>query len=395
MRLLEFCKALAVNHELDLVAALARHEITSAESWRPGLQKVFENVQLVPLPNTNRARRVAHKSVFWLRHLAAGIIDAEYYYDSGAFADAVDEAVRSGNYDVIFTQYWFTARSQLRRCEIPVVCDSHDVFREKLEREAAQAPRASFRRLVLERQLRHVMTAESAALNGMTRVIAVHEKDAAMLRTKCGVRVPIDSIPTITRSSPPPAGVNAHGTHRMLFFGALHSPMNQDGIRRAVQEILPRVRSLVPDARLIVRGTGADPALQALLRTEGVDYEGTVEDLEQAYAGVDCLVLPLALGSGLKGRVLEAMAAGVPVVGTSIAAEGIPVEGDTSMLVREDADAISQAVAQIMTDRVFAARLAQQAMRFHENTYNAEVLCAAVERTLTDAANTSETHSQK
>ena len=109
-----------------------------------------------------------------------------------------------------------------------------------------------------------------------------------------------------------------------LFVGAFAHPPNRDAVRILVSEIWPRVRAVLPRATLHLVGSDMS-ADMADLRGDGITVHGWVPDLEPLLSGTRVFVAPLRYGAGLKGKVGQAMAVGLPVVTTSIGAEGLQV----------------------------------------------------------------------
>jgi glycosyltransferase involved in cell wall biosynthesis len=116
----------------------------------------------------------------------------------------------------------------------------------------------------------------------------------------------------------------------VLFVGALGRHQNEDAVRWLLGEIWPQVVSAVPDAELTVAGGGASPALEEEMRRAEVRATGYVEVLGPEYERAAVVVAPLRLGAGIKLKCVTAMLWGVPVVATSVGAEGL---GGTDLFV--------------------------------------------------------------
>jgi hypothetical protein len=124
-------------------------------------------------------------------------------------------------------------------------------------------------------------------------------------------------------------------------------PPTRDALARLTTSVWPVVRGRAADARLVLAGRGMSAAVMSD-RGAGVDVVGEVESSQDFLAGLSVLVYPVRRGSGMKVKVLEAIASGVPVVTTSAGAEGIaPSEG---VLVHDDESAFSTAVVRLLRD---------------------------------------------
>ena len=136
------------------------------------------------------------------------------------------------------------------------------------------------------------------------------------------------------------------------FHGTLSSVTNRRAALRLVNGVLPAVRRHAPEARALI--IGREPPEQ-LATEDGVTVTGEVDDVRPWLERVAVYVAPLDVGSGIKNKVLEAMAAARPVVATERALNGIGA-GDGVVLARSD-DAIADAAVELLRDRDRAAAL--------------------------------------
>jgi len=158
------------------------------------------------------------------------------------------------------------------------------------------------------------------------------------------------------------------GPARVLFFGRLDYEPNELGFARFLREGWPALRRRRPDAVLRLVGGGAAAALKAAAAaTPGVEVVGFVEDLGAELAAADVLVVPLWAGGGTRLKVLEAMAAALPIVGTSLGVEEIGFEDGVHGLVRDTPEGIAAGAAELLEDRPRARRLAAAARELAED----------------------------
>ena len=170
-----------------------------------------------------------------------------------------------------------------------------------------------------------------------TDEIARHRPDL-QLRT-----IPLHAL----EEKPLPAYAPRRPGH-MLFVGGFNHPPNVDAARWFVEDILPRVSAAVPDCHLHLVGSNPNSAVKALAGAN-VTVHGYVDDavLESLYRDVGLAVVPLRYGAGVKGKVLEAVQHNVPLVTTTIGAEGIP-DADEVLWIADEADAVADAVIAIL-----------------------------------------------
>jgi len=146
----------------------------------------------------------------------------------------------------------------------------------------------------------------------------------------------------------------------MVFVGNVDYEPNGDAIAFFVSEILPRIRARMPAASFDVIGRGATPADIARAGTD-VRVRGFVDDRSAALAEYDLMVAPIRFGSGTKLKVLDAMAHKIPLVTTTVGAEGLSIEHRQHAWVADSAEAFADGVCALANDGQLAANLASGA----------------------------------
>ncbi|MCA9913404.1 MAG: glycosyltransferase, partial [Anaerolineae bacterium] len=154
----------------------------------------------------------------------------------------------------------------------------------------------------------------------------------------------------------------------LLFVGNYEYAPNVDAARLLVQEILPRVRQAIPDARLQLVGNAPPPELLALA-SDAVEITGRVPDVRPYLAQATAFVCPLRLGAGLKNKVLEALAMGIPVVATPLSVDGISVVHNESALVIS-LNEIATETVRLLDDVALQKTLSQNGRRLIETHYS-------------------------
>ena len=153
--------------------------------------------------------------------------------------------------------------------------------------------------------------------------------------------------------APPPPGYE-HQAHpaspTMIFVGSLDYDPNVDAIEFAINEVLPLIRREVPEALLRIVGRGAGERVRMLAAQPGVELVGEVDDVAPELATATLTLVPLRFGGGTRVKILEAFAHQVPVVTTTVGAEGLEVTDDVHCLVADDAAALAASCIGILRD---------------------------------------------
>lgn len=153
----------------------------------------------------------------------------------------------------------------------------------------------------------------------------------------------------------------------VIFTGVMDYSPNEDAALRLVDNILPHLRLLVPDVRLILAGRSPTPALvQRAQAHPDVTVTGFVEDLRDYLEQAAVFVAPLRFGAGMQNKLQEALAMEIPIVTTSIAAQGLRV-GDgveAPVCVADEDEGFARRVAALLQRPEEQARLAAQGRAF-------------------------------
>ncbi len=170
-----------------------------------------------------------------------------------------------------------------------------------------------------------------------------------------------------------PAADKAEPAH-LVFTGVMNYYPNVDGCVWFAKEILPSVQARFPETRFTIIGSHPTPEIQALEKLEGVRVTGFVDSVTEWVHRGAIAVAPLRIARGIQNKVLEAMACGLPVVGTTSATQGVEGQPGRDYLVADDATAFGDAVCSLLDDPTQAQSLGKAARSFVEQNYNWETV---------------------
>src|SRR5690606_29805556 len=136
---------------------------------------------------------------------------------------------------------------------------------------------------------------------------------------------------------------------------------NADAARYFVEEILPRLRVMIPGVELTIVGADPPPDVVTLGELPGVRVTGTVPDVRPWMRQAGVVVVPRLSGGGTRLKILEAFAMGRPVVSTRIGVAGIEARDGEHLLLADQPEAFARAVTRLATEPGLRARLAEQA----------------------------------
>jgi hypothetical protein len=236
-------------------------------------------------------------------------------------------------------------RVRMQRPDLPVAIDSVDVH---FLREMRGVP-YSTRPWLATHKARRTKRRELGVYRQADLVLTVTGNDRTeILRELPDARVAM--VPNIHEVREDVPGLEERRRNSVLFVGGFAHPPNVDAVLFFCREILPLVRRALGHIEVTIIGAGPPKAVMDL-GSDGVLVAGWVPDVTP-YLDSHCVAMaPLRFGAGMKGKVGQALAAGLPVVTTSVGAEGMDLEDGNTALIADSPEAFAEAVVRLCTDR--------------------------------------------
>jgi glycosyltransferase involved in cell wall biosynthesis len=250
---------------------------------------------------------------------------------------------------------------------LPCIITPYESFALFLEREVLAATEW-LKRLRLKTTLRVTRRYERRIYEQFDRVVLVSRTDADYLEA-LNPRLPTAVIPNgvdLQYFSPVNTGCN-DGT--LVFLGNYEYGPNLAAAVSLITDILPRVQAQMPKACVRIIGANPPASLLALARRD-VDVTGWVADLRIPLAQAACMVVPLFRGAGIRNKILEAMAVGLPVVSTPCGCEGIEVTPGEDVLLGKDPEELALRAVQLLQQEALRVRLSKGGRRLVERLYS-------------------------
>lgn len=240
--------------------------------------------------------------------------------------------------DVVHLHGWGTAQLSRRAIGFPCVHVPIDAW--SLGTENRALPRV--RRALERSQARRILQHERNHYGRCAAVVVVAQADAQQVRRLA----PTARVEVIPNGVDPGLEPGPLTTEPVIgFHGSFQNQANRDAALFLAREIFPIVLRARPDARLRLIGRWP-PSKVLSLSSERIDVTGMVPDIRRELEGVGVYVAPMVSGTGIKNKVLEAMAAGLPIVATRRAVDGI--DAGSEVLVADTAEAIARNVVELL-----------------------------------------------
>jgi glycosyltransferase involved in cell wall biosynthesis len=374
IRTLEMLKRLHRRHEIHYVAL-------DLEEQPGGFGRSSEYC--------TRAYPVAHSAPgqgtarFWIqaaRSACSGLPLAVSRYRSAPMRRLIAELTRRQRFDSVVCDFLFAAPN------IPDLAGAllfqHNVEAQIWKRRLEHVSRAPDR-LFLNSQYRRMLRYEGQVCRAVKRVAAVSELDAEIMRSEYRVDN-VHAVPTgvdVEYFKPPrePAAGS-----QLVFIGSMDWMPNVDGIQWFAREVLPRIRRRRPDCGLTIAGRRPHAAISKLAEQDrSILVTGTVPDIRPYLWESAVSIVPLRIGGGTRLKIFESMAAGIPVVSTSIGAEGLDVRDGENIWIADAPEDFAERCIELLADSGARRAIADTAWEMVSTCYSWEVVSRKFEQLLT------------
>lgn len=337
------------------ITLLVQSKIPLDDEARARLEPLVE--RLIVLPR----RALRHPLTLWHAALSPWPLLTTVNGHAPALRARFDELLAEGGWDVVQIEHSYSFQpleSALSRHRQPFVLCEHNVESQLGAATygkwpALLRPLARYDRWRARRWERRVLSQASV-------VAAVTEADARMMARLSGgqpVGVVVNGVDTRAFAGVSPAV----GGDKVLFVGNYEYAPNVDAIEWALTEILPRLWARRPEARFIVCGHALPDAWRRRFTDARIEWRGYVPDLAQVQAEAAAFLAPLRFGGGSKLKVLEAMAAGLPLVSTPEGVSGLEVIDGEHAHLGGTAQGLAEALATLLAQPERARALGEAA----------------------------------
>ena len=353
----ELIRNLSRKHDIYLATRLEESELPGLETLRPLCKEIYPYAYRT---NGNR-----------------GLLDIlRLIFNYLGFSLYSGKLARNQHFDLVQVE-WVEAAVLMRRGKAPMVLDAHDVITKPAERSMKQA--AGLGRVVLTLRYLIIRALERRTVRNFNMVFTRSENDRGyVLSLDPGLDVKV---------IPHPAGLDITGRNipkekdSILFLASYkYRHVNVDAALFFYREVFPLVRREVPGAKFIIAGYGPPEALTSIADNDpGVLVPGFVGDIDECYKKASVFVAPILVGGGIIVKVLDAMAAGTPVVTTTYGNEGIGAKPGSDLLVADDPKGLAAAVLRVLGEKGLAEELSANGREFVRRHYSLESVMEKIE----------------
>jgi len=271
----------------------------------------------------------------------------------------LDAMIAREHFDVGICDFLTPAWAFPRNPPFATVLFEHNVEWALWDRRTATLPWGP-KRAFYRWETRRTRAIERELVARFDATLAVSDGDREGLR-RLVPRADVHVVPTgVDVAAFLPGDESRRGTQTVVFLGSMDWHPNVDGVRWFIETVWPIVRAAVPGARFRVVGRRPPPEVLAMA-CDDVEVTGDVPSVQPHLHEAAISIVPLRAGGGTRLKIFEAMAAGTPVVSTTVGAEGLDVTPGEHLLIADEADTFAASVIALLRDDDARRRVAGRA----------------------------------
>ena len=373
-RLFNLCRELSRRHELFLLTYRSSQERYQALLNEPTTEHVFTRVEVLPDPPV-----VRWWGQQWHRVHLAGHFETRYrqagYYRS--IRDRIRDLCIHERIDLIHVDLLAMTQYVDPQMNIPAIVDVHDsqtlLWRRMLTAERSWGKRISaYLGLIAAKRLEGTLgrTFDLIVTNS-----TVDEQVIRELSTKpktLTITNGVDMEYFAPDSTLPEAD-------KIVFTGVMGYAPNEDAALHFVEDIFPLVKAKRPQVQFWIVGSEPSERVKSLTRISGIHVTGKVDDVRPYVRSATVFVCPLRVGSGVKNKILAAMAMQKATVATSMSSGGRDLADNREVLLADEPQAFAEKVVQLLTDQKAAQQLGVNGLARVQGQYSWSAMGNALE----------------
>ena len=363
-------KYLAQRHEVTLVSFVRGDQSADIHHLRGYCQAIYT----VPME-----RGMLRNGLAMVRSMASGQPWMMIRDDRAAMRQLVDRLAAETRFDIAHADQLNMAQYAARVPGAGKILDAHNAL-WLLYKRLWQTMKPGPQKWLLGRDWQLLKGYEGRVCQEFDAVLVVSEEDKTALQEAAGTAVDMTVIPIAVDTDEVTPVARRPGADHIIHVGTMYWPPNIDGILWFIREVYPRIRAQRPTVTFDVIGARPPEEIVRLGGDgSGINVTGYVDDptpyLEQA--GV--MVVPLRAGGGMRVKILNALAQGLPIISTSLGCEGIGVTHGRDVMIGDNPQDFAEAVLQAIDKPALAEQLGRNGRHLAERDYDFRKVCLPIE----------------
>jgi len=282
-------------------------------------------------------------------------------YESAGMSNKIAELESRNAFDLLVCDFLAPAANIPRTLTKPAVLFQHNV-EAMIWKRHYEVQTDPIKKTYLYGQWRKMHRFEKQMCRRFDSVIAVSAEDRDQMKRDYGAEAVFDVPTGVDTDFFRPSGTVRPERHSIVFTGSMDWLPNEDAIIYFMREIMPLIKTKLPDATITVVGRNPPPALVNLSKEDpSLVITGRVDDVRPFMERAAAYVVPLRIGGGTRLKIFEAMAMEKAVISTTVGAEGLPLTNGIELLLADEPGVFADAVIKVVTDSAYASDLGKRA----------------------------------
>ncbi len=365
-------KYLARQHQVTLVSFIRGDQTEHIQELRAYCQDIYT----VPM-----RRSLARNMAALVKSLVGNSPWMMARDDVKEMRTLIDRLVIQGKFDVAHADQLNMAQYALRVPKVTHVLDAHNAL-WVLYRRLAQTMQPGPQRWLLERDWKLLKRYEGELCLKFDEVLTVSDEDRLSFEEAMGgKKKEIHVIPIAVDTEEIRPVVRDLDANHIVHIGTMYWPPNIDGMMWFLENVLPFVHSKLPGTTCDIIGARPPQQLIDFSKSHpGVNVTGYVVDPTDYLQKAAVMVVPLRAGGGMRVKILNALAQGMPIVSTTLGCEGIQVEHEKHLLIADTPEEFAKETLRLIENPEFARRLGEAGRQLIQDKYDYRTACAPLER---------------
>lgn len=305
---------------------------------------------------------------------------AVYQFYLKVMKEKIDKVIKNNNLDLVYVNHAYMLEC-ITLGNVKVMLDEHNIEWDLTLRQYLLEANV-FKKITKFIEYRKLKNYEIEKCKKCDIVLTVSERDRNILAIN-GVKnifcVPIGvdakEILTIKQNS---------SARDIVFFGSTSWSPNIDAIQWFCKDIFPLVRQKIFGAKFVIMTKDIPRCIRKFAQDKNIIFINPIGSPAEYLKNCAAFIVPLRIGGGMRVKILNAMAWGLPVVSTSIGAEGISAQDDRDILIRDECQGFAVAIANLIRDKKLRDRLSENGRILVEKSYDWNIIAKKLDALLTE-----------
>ena len=329
----------------------------------------------------NKIERFILKSLKFIKYYLSYRPMADISVSTGHIKKCVREIISKGDYDVVIFHYWYMGYLlKYVPDNIIKVIDTHNAIEEKIElfNKGYYKTRNRYR---LKKELEYSLKKQLDYFKYCDLIVVNSSKQADIFKTS----IPEEKIVIAENGQDLSEFLEYKcpiDNDSILFYGSLSNQFNRLALKRILNKIYPGILKLHPKVKLIIAGSYPPLDLLNKYNYPDVVITGFIEDIKPIIGRCAVMLLPLETASGFRGRLVEVMALGVPVIGTHNGLQSVGMQDGVQGYYAESDEEIIKKAIMVINNPELRQKLSEQCRKFVQERYTLEATFGKMEASL-------------